>query len=457
VTKEDLWQIALSEIELNTSKANFTTWFRNTYIISRKDSGVVISVPNGFSKEWLENKFYKLILRSIRQVCPEIKEVSFLIESKKPQSSLNSSQSASRMKTLSNLNDQLAFEQLNIDKETNLNPKYTFNTFIVGASNEVAHAAACSISENPGREYNPLYIYGGVGLGKTHLLQAVGNKLKDTDKNRKIKYISSEKFTNDFINGLHYQTLKEFREQYRKLDVLIIDDIQFIAKKERTQEEFFHTFNTLYEDNKQIIISSDRPPKSIDSIEDRLRSRFEGGLMVDVGYPDYETRVAILRSKLKEKGAELQDDVVYYLAEYIQSNIRELEGALNILLSSSKEKGADINIEKTKKHLDKIVKKPRRAMNLGRLIKAVSSIYDVSEKDILSQNRKRQIAHPRQVLMYLMREEMKQSFPVIGDKLGGRDHTTVIHAYSKICTALKNNDEQLAEEINLIKREIYIT
>lgn len=458
MTKEELWQIALSRIELNISNATFTTWFRNTSIINRKDSGVVVSVPNGFSKEWLENKFYKLILRTLRELSPEIKEVSFIIESKKGLLSSVSSTGRSensQKKSEQALVDQLAFDELAVDKETNLNPKYTFENFIVGAFNEVAHAASFSVAQNPGHFYNPLYIYGGVGLGKTHLLQAVGNKVKQTIKDKKIRYITSEKFTNDFIGALRSQLLKEFREEYRKLDILIIDDIQFIAKKERTQEEFFHTFNSLYENNRQIVISSDRPPKSIDAIEERLRSRFEGGLMADVSYPDYETRVAILRAKLLEKNAVLSNDVVEYLVENVQSNIRELEGALNITLTLSKENGSDITIEKAKKHLDKIIKKPRRAMNVKSLIKAVANIYDISEKEMLSHNRKREVAHPRQVLMYLMREEMKHSFPVIGDKLGGRDHTTVIHAYAKVCEALRNNDEQLAEEINLIKREIY--
>lgn len=455
MTTEELWKIALSKIELNISNANFTTWFRSTSILNRKDSSVVVGVPNGFSKEWLENKFYKLILRTLRELSPDIKEVLFIIESKKAASSPPSSSQTGRKQIVQNLADQLAFDQITVDKETNLNPRYTFENFIVGAFNEVAHAASFSVAQNPGYVYNPLYIYGGVGLGKTHLLQAVGNKVKETMSDKKIRYITSEKFTNDFITGLHYQTLNEFREEYRKIDVLIIDDIQFIAKKERTQEEFFHTFNALYENNRQIIVSSDRPPKSIDAIEERLRSRFEGGLMADVSYPDYETRVAILRAKLAEKKSVLSGDVIEYLAENVQSNIRELEGALNIILTASKGKGSDVTVEKVKKHLDKIVKKPSRAINLKNLIKAVSVIYDISEKDILSQNRKREIAHPRQILMYLMREEMKHSFPMIGERLGGRDHTTVMHAHTKVTNALRSNDEKLAEEISLIKRELY--
>lgn len=300
MTKEELWQAALAEIELDTSKANFSTWFRNTSILSRKDGEVVIGVPNGFSKEWLENKFNKLIHKTLRDLSGEVKEISFTIESKKqtaPKSHRASKQSA----PLPSLSDQLSFEQFSIDKETNLNPKYTFASFVVGSSNELAHAASFAVAQKPGKEYNPLFIYGGVGLGKTHLLQAIGNAAKEKGRGKIIQYLSCEKFTNEFINAIHNQTIKNFREKYRRVDMLIIDDVQFIAKKERTQEEFFHTFNALHEDNKQIILSSDRPPKSIDSLDDRLRSRFEGGMTADVGYPDFETRVAILREKGRKK------------------------------------------------------------------------------------------------------------------------------------------------------------
>ena len=268
-------------------------------------------------------------------------------------------------------------------------------------------------------------------------------------------YISCEKFTNEFIGALQRQELVNFREKYRKMDALIIDDIQFIAKKERTQEEFFHTFNTLHEYNKQIVLSSDRPPKSINSIDERLRSRFEGGMTADISHPDYETRAAILQAKVKEKGVDIPKDALEYVAEHITTNIRELEGALNILITSSKVNNVGITLAKTKQYLDHIIKRPRKNIGVKKMIKSVANFYEISEKDILSQNRKRDVAYPRQVLMYLMREELKYSFPSIGSKLGGRDHTTVIHACSKIGGELKKSNEALSEELSLIKQELY--
>lgn len=454
MTKDEIWQAALAEIELNISKASFVTWFRNTSILTKKDSGVIIGVPNGFSKEWLENKFNKLVLKTLRGISPDVKEFSVLVESKK-QTAPRSHRAPSAAKLYNSLNDQLSFEQFEVDKETNLNPKYKFNNYIIGASNELAHAAAVSITNNPGKEYNPFFIYGGVGLGKTHLLHAIGNALKEKRRDFRIQYINSETFTNDFINAIRSQTLSAFREKYRLIDVLIIDDIQFIARKERTKEEFFHTFNTLYENNKQIIVSSDRPPKSIDFLEDRLRSRFEGGMMADIGYPEFEMRVTILKAKAQERGIELPKEIVEYIADHIHSNIRELEGALNILVASHKTSGAEITLDKAKKSLAYIIKRPRRAITVKKVLACISEFYDISEKELLSQNRKREISHPRQVMMYLLREEMKYSYPLIGTRLGGRDHTTVIHACNKIGESLKGNNEQLVEEINLLKQEIY--
>ena len=453
MSNEELWQTALAEIELNTSKANFITWFRSTSIVSQKENGVIIGAPNGFSKEWLENKFNKLILKTLRDISPDIRDLSFTIENKKQSALRNKRQ---QKKTIPYIPDeQLIFEEFTVDKETNLNPKYSFDGFIVGSSNELAYATALAVSQKPGKEYNPLFIYGGVGLGKTHLLQSIGNEVKNRKKSKKVTYISCENFTNEFIHAIQERKTKEFREKYRQVDVLIIDDIQFLANKERTQEEFFHTFNALHENDKQIILSSDRPPKSLDSIDERLRSRFEGGMMADIGYPDFEMRVAILKSKMKNRQIDFSNEVTEYIAQNIQNNIRELEGALNILITSSKVNGTTINLENAKKCLTHIIKRPRKVVALKKMLKSVADFYDISEKDILSQNRKREISHPRQVLMYLMREEMKYSYPLIGSKLGGKDHTTVIHAYTKIVEHLKNNDESLIEEINLLKQEMY--
>jgi len=453
MNNDEFWKAALTEIELNTSRANFVTWFRNTSITSQKERRVVIGVPNAFSKEWLENKFNKLILKTLRDISPDTREVFFVIEGKKQTAIKEKKQPRKPM--LSFTDEQLSFDEFSIDKETNLNPRYSFDGFVVGSSNELAHATAVAVAQKPGKEYNPLFIYGGVGLGKTHLLQAIGNEIKNKKKTKKIQYLSCEKFTNEFIYAAHNQKIKEFREKYRKIDVLIIDDIQFLARKERTQEEFFHTFNALYEDNKQVVLSCDRPPKSIDFVDERLRSRFEGGMMADIGYPEFEMRVAILKTKAKARGATLSDEVVQYIADNIQSNIRELEGALNILLTSFKINGSDLTLENTKKYLNHIIKRPRKIISLKKALGCVASFYDITEKDILSQNRKREVSYPRQVLMYLMREEMKYSYPLIGSKLGGRDHTTVIHACTKISAALKNNNETLIDELNLLKQEIY--
>jgi len=453
MSNEELWQTALAEIELNTSKANFITWFRSTSIVSQKENGVIIGAPNGFSKEWLENKFNKLILKTLRDISPDIRDLSFTIENKKQSALRNKRQ---QKKTIPYIPDeQLIFEEFTVDKETNLNPKYSFDGFIVGSSNELAYATALAVAQKPGKEYNPLFIYGGVGLGKTHLLQSIGNEVKNRKKSKKITYISCENFTNEFIHAIQDRKTKDFREKYRQVDVLIIDDIQFLAHKERTQEEFFHTFNALHENDKQIILSSDRPPKSLDSIDERLRSRFEGGMMADISYPDFELRIAILKAKMKTRKIDFSNEVVEYIAQNIQSNIRELEGALNILITSSKVNGDTINLENTKRCLTHIIKRPRKVIALKKMLKSVADFYDISEKDILSQNRKREVSHPRQVLMYLMREEMKYSYPLIGSKLGGKDHTTVIHAYTKIVEHLKNNDESLIEEINLLKQEMY--
>jgi chromosomal replication initiator protein len=412
-----------------------------------------VCAPSGFSKEWLENKFNKLILKTLRGITHDVKEVVFAIEQRKQTAPKHTRPSQRPPNYVAQ--DQLSFEQFAVDKETNLNPKYTFSSFVVGPSNELAHAAAFSVTQKPGKEYNPLFIYGGVGLGKTHLLQAIGNTLKEKNDGKKIQYLSSERFTNEFIQAVQGQKIREFRDKYRKVDVLLIDDVQFIAKKERTQEEFFHTFNALYENGGQIVLSSDRHPKSIDDIDERLRSRFEGGMTADIGYPELEMRVLILKEKAKERGVVLPDNTAQYIAECIKSNIRELEGALNVVLASARVNNEEITLEKTQKCLIPVIKRPRKIISLKKALKAVADFYDIGEKDILSQNRKRDVAHPRQVLMYLMRQEFKNSYPLIGSRLGGRDHTTVIHACSKIENALKNNDEQLAEEISLLKQQMY--
>ncbi|OGZ57171.1 MAG: hypothetical protein A3F94_02910 [Candidatus Spechtbacteria bacterium RIFCSPLOWO2_12_FULL_38_22] len=445
----DLWQVVLTEIEPQISKANFVTWFKNTYISSKKDGVVSVAVPNAFSREWLENKYTKPIMRSLRNTSRDIREIRYIIENKKPTIITAQNQTVEKRDIEET---QLQFEELQIDSVTNLNPKYSFDNFVVGSSNELAHAAAISITKKPGALYNPLFIYGGVGLGKTHLLQAIGNTFAQTRK--KVLYITSERFTSEFITSISNQTIDSFKNKYRNKDVLIIDDIQFIAGKEQTQEEFFHTFNTLHETNKQIILSSDRTPRSIPTLEERLRSRFEGGMLVDIGYPNYEMRVAILKTKVKSKNIFLSEEVINYIANNIQKNVRELEGALNLVIASSKLNNNETNLEQAKKILSHITSKPNKPISYKKIFKTVSDFYEIEEKSLLGKNRKREIVLPRQIAMFLMRSELKASYPFIGERFGGKDHTTVMYACAKIEKEV-NTNHNLEQEIGLIKQQIY--
>lgn len=451
MNKEDLWQALLAQIQFNISKANFATWFRNTEILSKKSGQVVVSVPNNFSKEWLENKYNKLIFKALHSLDEEIKEVKYSVG--RPELKTKRLSSVSSMDAYNQVS-QLEFQEFKLDKETNLNPRYTFDNFVVGPFNELPQAAAWAVSQNPGFVYNPLFVYGGVGLGKTHLLQAIGNEVLKKSLQKRTKYVSSEKFTSGIVNSIKNHSVERFKSLYKDIDVLIIDDIQFLAGKEKTQEEFFHIFNNLYEKNKQIIISSDRPPKAISALEERLRSRFEGGMIADISLPDFETRVAILKTKSQEKKVNFSDEILEYIASNIQRNIRELEGALNRLAAYQKLNGRPPTLETTKTLLKNIIFSPIRVASPEKIIQAVSSFYDLKEKDILAVSRKKEIVKPRQIAMYLLREELKSSFPFIGRKFGGKDHTTAIHSYNKIFKEVGANDS-LAEEITLIKEQIY--
>ena len=454
----ELWKAALGEIELQVSKANFKTWLQNTSIADKKGSVVTIAVPNGFTKEWLENKYHKFILRSLRNLESGIKEVTYQIK----QGSVKEDFKGKNISREDHMviGKQLEFQELNTDTLTNLNPRYTFDNFIVGSSNELAHAAALAVTENLGKKYNPLFIYGGVGLGKTHLIQAIGNAVKKENKNKKIKYVTSERFTSEVISALRSGFLKpnemdDFKRRWREIDLLIIDDIQFLSGKEKTQEEFFHTFNALYDAGKQIILSSDRSPKSIQTLEERLRSRFEGGMIADISYPDLETRIAILKAKASDKAVELSDEIFEYIAQNIKKNIRELEGALNRLIAANCQQKKELTILEVKKLLNSILSAPKKNTTLKSIMKAVVEFYDISEKDLLDRSRKKEIVKPRQITMYLLREELKSSFPFIGLKIGGRDHTTAIHACEKIKKELEF-DSNLSDEINLIKEKLYL-
>ncbi len=457
MTNHELWQTALGEIELNISKTNFITWFRNTDIIKNRDSLVNVAVPNAFSKEWLENKYNKLILRALRNVAPEIKEVQFIIGAPPLAEPAMISAAARPAKRREMELASQSFQEFEINKETHLNPKYTFDNFIVGSFNELAQAAAQAVTKNLGKLYNPLFIYGGVGLGKTHLIQAIGNEVAKAYRGeKKVSYVSSEKFTSELVDALYNGQIDEFKNIYRRIDVLIIDDIQFLAGKEKTQEEFFHIFNSLYQNNKQIIISSDRQPKAIATLEERLKSRFEGGMIADISLPDLESRIAILKTKAREKSFEMDDETLNYVANHIQKNIRELEGALNRIIISSKLNGSTPSVGEISKLLTSIISPPSKKISHKIIVQAVADFYDINANHLIGRCRKKEIVYPRQVAMYLMREEIKSSYPFIGEKLGGRDHTTVMYACEKLTKELEKN-ESLQQEINLIKERFYNT
>lgn len=452
MTQEELWKSVLGEIKLEVSKANYITWFKNTALSSNLDGVVMINVPNTFTKEWLEYKYNKLILKSLRNYSKSVRSIKYNISSDIFQSTRASKNTEQQQKTPEQEN-QLGFKEFQVDKETNLNPRYTFDSFIVGSFNDMAHAAATAVTKNVGSLYNPLFIYGGVGRGKTHLIQAIGNKIKKDNPELKVLYVTSEKFTSEVVSAMQNGTMPSFKEKYRKYDVLIIDDIQFIANKVRTQEEFFHTFNALYESNKQIIISSDCPPKSMQELEDRLRSRFEGGIMADISEPDYESRLAILKTKAENKEFSPSMEIIEYIASTIQNNIRELEGALNAVIAKERLVGKSLSIDEVKEILNKN-SRPKKLLTAAQIIKTVADFYNIKEAFLFEKTRKKEIVRPRQVAMYLLREDFNGSYPYIGQKFGGRDHTTAIHSYEKIKNCLKK-DDRLAEEIKSIRDNLY--
>ena len=449
MNKEELWEAVLSQVQFNISRANFATWFKDTRIIAKSNNRVVVAVPSHFSQEWLQNKYNKLILKALHALDSQIKEVKYATVTPGPAETATIS-----MPAILAEETQLEFPELKINAETSLNPRYTFDNFVVGPFNELAQAAAWAVAKNPGMVYNPLFIYGGTGLGKTHLLQAMGNEVLKNFPGKKIKYISSEKFISGLVSSIKNHTIEEFKARHRDVDFLIIDDVQFFAGKDKTQEEFFHIFNSLYEKNKQIALTSDRPPKAIPALEDRLKSRFEGGMIADISAPDFETRVAILKTKIQEKNLNLPDKVLEYIASIVQKNVRQLEGALNSLATFQKMNNQPPDIETAQLLLKNLVASPAKAVNHNRVLQAVIDFYDIKQADILGSSRKKEVVKPRQVAMYLLREELKSSFPAIGRKLGGKDHTTAIHAYEKISREL-GQSEVLAEEINYIKQRIY--
>jgi len=442
---DQIWQAALGELQLQMTKATFDTWVKNTHVVSYEDGTFIIGVHNAFTKDWLENRLLTTVKRTLVGIVGRSVEVKFTVWAKEPP---ESDEALPLLQTIA----PLASESAANGPPTMLNPRYTFDTFVVGSNNRLAHAASLAVAEKPAEAYNPLFVYGGVGLGKTHLLHAVGH-MSQQHCGEEVLYVSSETFTNDLINSIRNHTTEEFRERYRNIDVLLVDDIQFIAGKESTQEEFFHTFNTLHSANKQIVISSDRAPKAILTLEERLRSRFEWGLIADIQPPDLETRIAILRFKAEQQAKPVPDEVIDLIARRIQSNIRELEGALNRVIAHASLMRCPLMVEVAINALQDFGPAPG-SLSVDQIIEAVAQFYNLATKDLLGRRRSKDIVTARQMAMYLAREETNASLPQIGRALGGRDHTTVLHGYGKIHAQVEE-DDRVRREMLAIRELLY--
>jgi chromosomal replication initiator protein len=443
---EQIWKSTLNEMELQLSRTNFITWLKNSKLINEKDGVFYIAVPNNFAKEWIEGKYQKNIISILRKLDTSAKKIELIVNSELfiEGNKLNNNNTSN--------NSNIEVLDLKTDPETGLNLKYTLDSYVVGPSNELAYSAATAIVNEIGK-YNPFFVYGGVGIGKTHLIQAIGNEILIKYKKKiRPRYVSSEKFTSDIVWGIRNKRMEDIKKKYRDVDVLIIDDIQFIGGKEKTEEEFFHTFNALYENNKQIIISSDRPPQSIPTLEERLRSRFEGGLIADITYPEYEMRVAIIKNKLQNFNQELSDQVIDIIAKYIKKNIRELEGILKKIIFTKESKKIEITPKIAEEIIEKSIIKKSKNITDTQIIKAVSEYFNISIEDLISHSRKKEIVEPRQIIMYLLRDISEFSYPYIGNKMG-KDHTTVIHSCEKIEAEL-NKNESLNQKILTIKELI---
>lgn len=451
-----LWQSVLGEIELSVSHATFTTWYKNTELVSQTDDEVVIAVPNIFAKKQFEVKFNDVIKSVLEKngVSPSKITYTIIVSGKKTRINRETTLDSSSMPaTTTTLPPALSFKPSSATPSGNLNPRYTFDNFIVGSSNDLAYTASQAVAANPGMKYNPLYLYGGVGLGKTHLMQAVGNEIMKQNPSARVLYISSETFVNEFLDHIRFKK-KGFADKYRNTDVLIVDDMQFIANKEKTQEEFFHTFNFLHQNNKQIIISSDKPPRSIPTLTERLRSRFEMGMTIDVQMPDFETRCAILEAKASLSGVELNRETVEYLATNIKTNIRELEGALNQLLAYAELHGIEPDISTAEGLLGNVRRSRPQHLTSKQIIDRTAKHFQIPIDEICSQKRDKHIVVPRQIAMYLLRSELHLSFPKIAGELGRKDHTTAIHSVEKIEKAIKL-DFVIREQVASIREKLY--
>ncbi|MEK7390634.1 MAG: chromosomal replication initiator protein DnaA [Patescibacteria group bacterium] len=450
-----LWDNVLVEMELSVSKPNFNTWFRDTSIFKVDDGIAQISVPNNFVKDWLYKKYHSTILKILRATTPTVRSLEYIV-SRDDQKKRTQIEERPANATL--INNELPLGDFYINKEDNLNPRYGFDSFIVGPFNELAHAAAQAVVKKPGIVYNPLFVYGNTGHGKTHLIQAVGNYLKHMYPEMRIHYVTSEKFASDYVSSVqsaqsnpnNSNKISNFKEKYRKYDVLIMDDIQFLSKTEKTQEELFHLFNHLYDNNKQIVFSSDKHPNYIPNLEDRLRSRFAAGMIVDIPAPDHESRIAILKAKLRNQAFILSDEIIDFIAASVATNIRELEGVLNSIVCQSQLKNREITLQEAKNLLKNSARPSKRTLSTKEVIKIVADFYNIEEASIYEKTRKKEVIRPRQITMYILREDFKISYPSIGERLGGRDHTTVIHSCEKIKVDIKV-DPTIIQELNQIR------
>ncbi|TSC84531.1 MAG: chromosomal replication initiator protein [Parcubacteria group bacterium Gr01-1014_17] len=441
---KQLWESALVEIGTSISKANFQTWFKDTNVSRLEDGVAYLAVPNAFVRDWISDKYHKMALHALRNLSEQIRSIEYVITKDEQK------RAPARIAewTHDSGNTELPLKEHYTNKENNLNPRYTFDSFVVGPFNELAHAAAQAIIKKPA-VYNPLFFYGNTGHGKTHLVQAVGNFLYKTEPLKKAFYITSEKFQIEFVVAMQANRINQFKEKYRIYDLFIMDDIQFLSGKWKTQEELFHLFNTLYESNKQIIFSADVHPNFISDIQDRLKSRFASGMVVDLPAPDFESRIAILQSKAKHSGFPISMETAQYLAGIIEGNIRELEGLLNAIICSSQLKGRELNLSEVKS-IVKANEKPKKMISIKDVLRVISNFYQIEESSIYEKTRRKEVVRPRQIAMFLLREDCSISYPLIGQKLGGRDHTTVIHSYEKIKNELKHNST-LEQEIKQLR------
>jgi chromosomal replication initiator protein len=439
-----MWQTALIEIETAVSQANFSTWFKETSILREEEGVIYLGVPNSFTQEWLYKKFHNSILRILRQMNDRVRALEYVITKEDEHKKSDGSKRSIMAPTMS-----MPLQDFYINKEDNLNPRYTFENFVVGPFNELAHAASQTVIKNPGHMYNPLFVYGATGRGKTHLIQAVGNQIKAVHPNKKVFYLTSERFGSEMLLALQEGKMQTFKDKYRKYDVMVMDDVQFFSNKEKFQEELFHFFNTFHDTSRQLVFSSDRHPNVIPGLEDRLRGRFSVGMIVDIPEPDNESRMAIVRTKCAVHSITLSNEVVEYIVGMIEDNIREIEGIINVIACQSQLRGRELNLNEIKNIL-KNSAKPKKTVAIKDIVKIVSDFYNIDEESIYNKTRRKEVVRPRQVLMYILREDFSISFPSIGEKLGGRDHTTVIHSYEKVKEEIKS-DAVLSQEINQVR------